>query len=783
MKTIFKSLFKKHFFSFWGIFLFVLLASSLLCSSISVRQSASLYESDELSRIGFGDITFWITKFSEPEKLIQQISTLEKVENITEEHLIFADYEMNHKESDSEAQLVVYDGKTRWLFFDLDGRQIKRLNTTPDKIESGSVWLPLSMISDFQAKIEDTVQIVIARNGVRYPLKVTGFFEDPIAGSTMIGMKTFLISLDDYESISDIAFNSGIDALARKGLMIHVTQKKNPLSLDSGLSDSDFVKYLNEKTLLSKFTEQVHSKNLMQGFMLLLHNIFSSLIAAFTLVLFVVIILILIHTIKRDINADKAECGILKELGYESTCLSKIYSQLFLIPLFLGVVAGFSVSFPLPSALLEMTATSTGLLIPLRMPVLLCFFLLTAILALLFLFTFFASYAVKKLSPLEAIKGLVLKADSKKVQQVNQLHQKGFYSHIALRQILSSKKAYLGVLFVSLLLTFFSSMVIRLNSWLGPNGEGLMDAFNPADHHLGVQSFGQATRDDFEKIIQEESEITGYYTLAMPMLRLNSVDYKANVISNPDLYHILRGKTCSNPDEIVLTEFLLSDLALSIGDTVEVSTRNGSGTFTISGTYQCANDMGSNFGMNREGFLLIGEDNPAIWCHHYFLKDGKKRISAMQRLEEIYGTEIHVHENAWPGLYSIISAMKKLLMLMFAVSAAFIILSVTLCAKRTLADEVQDLGIYSLLGWRQGTLRLSFAFRFVIVSLAGAIPALFASGIFSDPLANLLMKTAGISGFDSNPSFTQILLPPAFIVAVSFIAGLGLYSKKEFCAK
>lgn len=127
--------------------------------------------------------------------------------------------------------------------------------------------------------------------------------------------------------------------------------------------------------------------------------------------------------------------------------------------------------------------------------------------------------------------------------------------------------------------------------------------------------------------------------------------------------------------------------------------------------------------------------------------------------------------------------MKKLLMLMFAVSAAFIILSVTLCAKRTLADEVQDLGIYSLLGWRQGTLRLSFAFRFVIVSLAGAIPAVFVSGLFSDPLANLLMKTAGISGFESNPAFTQILLPPVFIVAVSFIAGLGLYSKKEFCAK
>ena len=49
-----------------------------------------------------------------------------------------------------------------------------------------------------------------------------GFYEDPFMGSSMIGMKGFLINEADRNGALDILQNAGIDALARNGAMLHI---------------------------------------------------------------------------------------------------------------------------------------------------------------------------------------------------------------------------------------------------------------------------------------------------------------------------------------------------------------------------------------------------------------------------------------------------------------------------------------------------------------------------------------------------------------------------------
>ena len=61
---------------------------------------------------------------------------------------------------------------------------------------------------------------------------------------------------------------------------------------------------------------------------------------------------------------------------------------------------------------------------------------------------------------------------------------------------------------VAALLVFFASLAGRMDSWLGSDGRGMMDAFNPAGHDIGVQSFGTLTKEDFETAIRQYSEIT-----------------------------------------------------------------------------------------------------------------------------------------------------------------------------------------------------------------------------------------------------------------------------------
>lgn len=47
-----------------------------------------------------------------------------------------------------------------------------------------------------------------------------------------------------------------------------------------------------------------------------------------------------------------------------------------------------------------------------------------------------------------------------------------------------------------------ASLIGRVNTWLGPNGEGLMDAFNPADLHIAAQPMGETSLSDVEQTIE-----------------------------------------------------------------------------------------------------------------------------------------------------------------------------------------------------------------------------------------------------------------------------------------
>src|SRR5699024_3881355 len=113
----------------------------------------------------------------------------------------------------------------------------------------------------------------------------------------------------------------------------------------------------------------------------------------------------------------------------------------------------------------------------------------------------------------------------------------------------------------------------------------------------------------------------------------------------PERFHILSGRTCQAADEAVLTEFVAADLGVAVGDTVTLAGALGSGEYTVSGIYQCANDMGQNIGLSREGYVSLGEDTPQMWCTHYFLEDPSLQPQVMEALSAAFGGDIYLNEN------------------------------------------------------------------------------------------------------------------------------------------
>ena len=759
---------KRHKGSLFGIAILMFLTALSLSTVLMIALVGNSYIREEMERAGFGDLTAWASDVPDMEFLLESIREQNGVERAEVQKLIFSEYEANGVESDSEGQLIPWvssengiSTRSRYRFFE---NGLSGYAKAPEKIGEQEVFVSPSMKSMMDLEPGDTITFPIARGGQNISLTVAGYYEDPFIGSSMIGMKGFLISKKTYEEILSVIEESGMDALARDGSMIHMETAE-------GITVSEISRVLTTNTSLSMYTEFIHSAETIAGFMMILQNAFSALFAAFAVVLLGAALAVMVHSISGLVEQEWKNFGILKTIGFTGKQLAGQVMMQYMTAVGSSVVLGMLLAIPVSGQISRMMVTTTGVLLPIRFPILPCMGVLAVLLLLSAGFCFQRLGRLGRISPMAAIRrengeqGNVRKHMGYN-RRIPVIRAKGLTLHLALRQVLTGRKRYISVCLVAAMLVFFASLAGRINGWLGTDGKGMMDAFNPADLDLGVQVLGKLPAQEMEQMVLSYTDITDSYMLAMPSVSVNGTNYTANVITEPERFHISAGQTCRKKDEVVLTEVLAADLGAEVGDLVTIRGNKGSREFRVSGIYHCANDMGANLGMNREGYLSIGEDDSRLWCYHYFLSDISRKQALTEELEQTYGGDVHVHENSWPGLFGIISAMHVLIIFLYGVSAVFVCIVTGMAGARILDTEQKDIGIYKSIGCSVHMLRLSFALRFGFVSAVGAVIGTLAAVCFTDVIVSSVMRLAGISNFASGNTPGSILFPG---LAVTFL--------------
>ncbi|HBI62083.1 MAG TPA: ABC transporter permease [Lachnospiraceae bacterium] len=758
--TLWKANARTHKGSLTGVFLLLLLVSLALEAVLTLWNNSGSYIWSEMKRAGFGELTAWVHEVPEEIRLEDEIAGLDAVERVESQSVIYADYTAKEQESDSQGQLIpLAEGEKRYRFFkeNLSGYREKIPEIAP-----GEIYVSPSMVSMFGIQVGDEIRFSIARSGGTVSFQVKGFYEDPFMGSSMIGMKGFLVCEADWKEIQQMIRQRGKNALAREGEMLHIFS-------DGSVPVSDLNRVMNEDTALLMYTEFIHSEDAIAGFMLILQNAFSGLLVAFVLVLLFVAMVTLGHSLSSGIEADMVNMGILKAMGFTTGKLRQVQLMQYLTAIVSGMLVGFILAIPVIRMVSEKMVTTTGIHIPVRLPLGWVLFSDLAVLLLLILFIYAKTEKIGCITPMGAIRGdgLTQRKFTKNAPLYG-IKKRGLYLWLALRQLATARRQYISACIVAVLLVFFASLVGRMDSWLGVDGKGMMDAFNPADHDIGVQVFGELTAEEAEELVSSYTEITDRYLLAMPSVSVRGTNYTANVISEPERFHMMQGKTCQNENEIVITEFVAKDMDIKVGDRLMVQGDKGREEYTVSGIYQCANDMGANIGMNRKGYLKIGQDDPHLWCYHYFLADTSVKAEITEALETAYGGDVHVHENSWPGLYGIISAMQALVLFMYGMVLLFTLIVTVMTGSKILVAETGDLGIYKAIGFTSGKLRLTFALRFCLVAVMGSVIGMLLAVACTDPLVSAVMKLAGISNFASYPGLGEILFP-AGVVTILFM--------------
>lgn len=768
-KTLLIANIKRHKATMIGIFIIMVIASLTCISTLSIWLNTNTYVQDEMDRMRYGDLTVWTQGMQHPEQVGTEIEQLNEVDSVSIQPLIYSDYTIHDVESDSEGQLLMYEPRAYPYRIFNESNTGYQHEVAP--LFKGEIYISPSLLSTFDVEAGDEITFTIGRQGIHKVFIVKGTFEDPFMGSSMIGMKSFLISKEDFEDISLMIENAGMDGLARTGQMFHIVQSEQ-----STFDSVQFNQLINERSGFAQFTQFVHSKQAIAGFMLILQNAFTALFLVFACILLLISMVMISFSIASSMEQDRNNMAILKSVGYSGKQLRKNLLIQYLFVIMAGMFTGLLVSLTSTPIISRIMVSFAGILTPTtpHLGLWLLFLLITFL-----LFFEFIHFKTRKLNAIPPVAIMKVEAncnfDGKKV--FGNLGKQRLLLRLSLRQLRSAKRRYIGVCITAVLLVFFTSMIGRMNVWLGPDGKGLMDAFHPADLDIGVQILGNHDIQEMEQLIAQSSAIVERYALAMPSVSVDGVDYTANIITEPERFHIQQGATSQEADEIVITDTIATDRNLSIGDSVNVTYQGQSASYKISGIYQCANDMGGNIGMNREGFQRIGSETSDIWCHHFFLEDPTQIQAITDSLNVAYGGDVYTHENTWPGLLSIISAMQALIIVMYVISGVFIMIVTTLSVNKIFLSEKQNLSIYKAMGFTTKQLRTTFAIRYAVVAMIGAFIGSVTSILLTDSLVGALMNVYGISNFASHPDILSILFPGT-IVSVVFTIFAYVTSRK-----
>lgn len=752
-----------------GMALLLLVVCLSVILALTVATNAGSYVDDEMARLAFGDITVWVTSTENLRGLSDEISSVEGVSSVQLQPMVLSGYSMNGHRSDNEGQLIAYEPTNyAYRFLTEDGAAHQAV----DKIQPGTIYLSPSMQTTFEAKVGDTVRFHLSRGTEVAEFTVAGWFEDPFMGSSMIDTKSFLISPEDAAKLlGALEQVSDFNRLARPGAMLHIQG-------DGTQSVRDLNAAINLQTSVSSYTEFVYTRTALRSYMLLLQNLLTGFLAAFAALLLVVAMIVLGHSVSSGVEQEKNNMAILKTMGYPSGALRTLQMAQYGAGVLAGMALALSLGKLLAGYLPRLMVTSTGLLMPAKYPWLLLFAAFAGVLLLLFGFILLRTRGIIRLAPVEVLS----RRHGQSARRVSgRIHGRMLSLSLAVRQLLTGKRRYAGIFLISAMLAVFLSIVGRMGAWLGPNGEGLMDAFSAADHDLGVQPMMDMDMAEVENVISFYDAVVDTYELAMQPVSVNGVDYTVNVLDEPEWFHIVEGKTADQMDEILVTAFVAENLGLSIGDEVSVSSGARSESYRVCGIYLCANETGANVGMCKDGYARIANTSGYIWCRHYVFAQGTRNEEIMQELQKRWRVELEVHTNSWSGLDGIVKAMRLMMAFMYAVVAIFIAVVITLSSSRFIRSEQRDMAILKSIGLTSAMLRRAFALRFSLVVLLGALAGLLLSCACADRIISQIVSLFGIGAFHSGFSLQGYILP---VLAVTLLftafAYLGSGKLKRF---
>lgn len=761
--TILKANIKHKKGAFKSVIILMFIITVAMTAIISSNDLTYSSLDQALEEVGAGDLIAWIDS-----DLAEEVyDGLEDNKNVADfrvdDTLVTNYYIINKNEYKTGNAFNMLKWNTHYKVFneDLDG-----FVTEPEPLKSGEVYVPVTFVDLFDCKIGS--KITIKTNFGDEEFRIKGFVQEPVAGAYFIGIKHFFISDEDFTKMKEEKLDRGEkdSKLLGSYKIIHVNQAK-----DSTLSMSAFKKSLNETTRIIDNAYLTEATDTMVGYTTIFNEVGAGILYAFIIILFVIVIVIICHSISSGIEMDYTNLGILKANGFTNKKIRMIYIMQYMIAQFLGILLGIIVAYPLTGVLGSLYLSITGILISGGISVLKIAGILLGMMAIVCLFVVVLTAKVGKISPVRAISGGTeqIYFDSR---MRTQIHKKALSLTLAFRQFTSNKKHYLGTLIISGVLVFFMMSMGLLANCM--SSERFMESFGQIAPDVEIYFDKEYADTEFEHVMEDVEKIGNIeesIAMGSDYVTLNGVSIWCGFYKNLSGIEksITKGRAPIYDNEFVITEIVAEEYDLAIGDEVTISTKDGEANYMVSGLYQSTMDMGMCIAMGTDAYEKIGTRIPSYL--KIKLEDSSLSKDIKDMLDERYSgkLEVNLMDEGSSGDDMIEAALNGINIFIYIISVIFTLVTVRMVCTRSFLRERTDIGIYKSLGFTAQQLRLQFSFRFFIVSVMGALVGVVFCMLLCPTMMEALLRSIGITNFITDYTLDVIILPVCMICFCFFL--------------
>lgn len=595
------------------------------------------------------------------------------------------------------------------FFYRISDERELSLHSISEEIETDdemSVYIPLYLSELGGYKVGEPIRYII--DGTEYKFTVKGIVSEMQYGNYGTGYIGLYLSDSAYDKIlNDDKFTQVREYLIKTDENADIASVKK--------SVSKLFKDKNIPTLA--LMDSVTSKNSRT----MVSSSIVLFLTAFAFIVMLVSIFLSRFKVKNTIDEEINEMGVLKGVGYTSHML--MFSQVipYVIVCGAGLIAGVAISYGLIPTIAKVLAVQSGFSYAPRFDITAALITVITILGVVFIFILTAAGKIKKLEPINAIRGIDPLQPTPKNRFPLDTSKGSVGLNLVLKQASSSagrNVLLFAVTFILMALLAFTSVLfynvnIRPENFLTTLSEELPD--------IRVKASENKTNELLSLIEKENVRAVKYGVSSMEYTDGNIPVIVCEDFSSLENDIMYKGNHPTNSDEIAIGSAFSDDF--ETGDKFTLKLNEKECEFTVTGFIQSVNNNGLIAEITDGGYTKMS--GLSLDTFNLYLDDNTDVSEYVQKLENDNSDCIASVSNTAKETESMQMMYSSLITIvagvLFVMTVFIVVLILYVVLRSMLTSLKTEFGIYKAIGFTSGQLIKKTVGSITPVVMVGAV--------------------------------------------------------------